>query len=70
MREKVSRLNDARPSAKINSLLQKLRMTQERVLEEKTRKWGFDFKHAVPAPPSRESTSDLTESIQKITIDW
>jgi len=70
MREKVLGLNNARPSAKINSLLQKLRETQERVLEEKACKWGFDFKHSVPAEPTREATSIGTESVQKITIDW
>ena len=49
MRGKHFKVNEGQPSSKIDRLLTKLKEAQERAVEEKITKWGFDFKNSVPA---------------------
>ena len=55
---------------KIDQLLKKLRDTQSRILDEKSHKWGFDFRQGVPLRSSKPENDIKSDTEDAQQINW
>ena len=69
MRRKNLKENDVVQSAKMGSLLQKLRDAQQNTLKEKAAKWGFNFERCMPAENSAADVNDKAEFEKKSPVE-